>query len=177
MQKLFLFSILFFFTPVTLIWSASMTSQRTSVHLSGLSVAVLQMCSSNNKALNLKKTACLVAKAVLESPQKLQMVFMPECCAFMGYTRLETLAAAEAVENLEPCLLQNIFDDNEDSGDSVVASSTSTGGDSSIGCINYVNGLRAIAARHKLWLSVGGFPEKTTQPDDPTQEGVHNTHL
>ena len=55
----------------------------------------------------------------------------------------------------EPCLLESMLDsfdgENEDDNDTVTTRFSTPGDvDSSIGCINYVNGLRSIAARHKV---------------------------
>lgn len=64
-----------------------------------ISVAVVQMCSVNNKVENLFTTQRLIAEAVANKSQHatLDMICLPECCAFMGATRSETVTAAEDI--------------------------------------------------------------------------------
>jgi hypothetical protein len=63
-----------FLFPAADFLHSSSTNPRNRVKMSGsLSIALIQTCSANNKAVNLRKTALLVAQAVRASP-KLQLV-------------------------------------------------------------------------------------------------------
>ena len=63
-----------------------------------ISVAVIQMCSVNNKVENLFATQRLISEAVAKSQYPtLDLICLPECCAFMGATRSETVTAAEDI--------------------------------------------------------------------------------
>jgi predicted amidohydrolase len=63
-----------------------------------ISVAVIQMCSVSNKVENLLTTHRLMVEAVTNSQQPaVELVCLPECCAFMGTTRSETITAAEDI--------------------------------------------------------------------------------
>lgn len=146
-----------------------------------LSVAAVQMCSVSNKLTNLRTTERLVAQAVREHPE-LSMVCLPECCVFMGESSLQTVSAAELLDSsisfpAQRCVYP-ISLPSDSSCAERVADEASYDGFSSI---HYAAGLCEVAHRHRVWLSVGGFPEKRADLvdawTDASSASISNTHF
>ena len=135
-----------------------------------LVVAAVQMCSTNNKLLNLQLTNALVEKAVRERVD-VGLVCLPECSAFMGCTREETLLASEEIDPSTSYPKDQCYIDfmGVDAHSSSAAhprrwrkrgDTDETEPYDGISHVNYVAGLCEIAFKHSVWISVGGFPER-----------------
>lgn len=145
-----------------------------------LCVAAIQMCSTNNKLTNLKRTLRLVRQAVTDHPN-IDMVCLPECCTFMGASTAETVAAAEPIITDSSYLSSMCEIDFTNVSDAAHDSYTGTA------YINCVAGLCRIAAEENVWVSVGGFPEKiplqrdlsddTSSCDSTDSYGMANAHF
>ena len=112
------------------------------------------------------------------------LICLPECAAFMGSTRQETVAAAEDIfpvvgPSSKPAMFVEKFKrilSNEVSPEQFRLESSSTY--DGIEPINYVECLCLIAAKYQIWLSVGGFPEIVRSPTTNAPTGqIYNTHL
>lgn len=162
-----------------------------------LLVAVVQMCTGNNKVTNLLSTYRLISKASAEKDYSLDMVCLPECAAFMGTTRAETVTAAEDIlqdsmkqpdYNLDlkvsslqsqPASFVKQFSTflNTDDAGRIISSELLKAYDG-IENINYIACLSMISAKFKVWLSVGGFPEVVRSPQTNAPTGkVFNSHV
>ncbi|CAM9154440.1 unnamed protein product, partial [Ectocarpus fasciculatus] len=86
------------------------------------------MCSTHNKARNRDLCARLIAEATGNGAQ---LVCLPECCAFMGKTAVETLGAAEdlSLHQSDPAK------------------------------VTTMQYFRELAVRNDVWLSLGGVQE------------------
>jgi hypothetical protein len=82
--------------------SVSDTNNNSS--LFDLRVAVIQMCSVNDKETNFQKIEELVAKARADVIEGLDLVCLPECCMFIGNSMEETLHHAETVTEWSPSI-------------------------------------------------------------------------
>lgn len=129
-----------------------------------LLVAAIQMCAVDNKLTNLQTIHRLVRRAVSEGLGA-ALVCLPECCTYMGRGGDQTLAAAEPVLRADAypearCAL----DFRTTSSSSSSSSSTSVESEEKPydgwGDINCVAALCEIAHINRVWLSVGGFPER-----------------
>lgn len=144
-----------------------------------LSVAAVQLCAVNNKLINLRTTERLVAQAVRECSGVLHMVCLPECCAFVGESGLQTIAAAEPIDPstafpTSKCSFSVSARVSEEISDDEVQREADYDG---VSDIHYVAGLCEVAHRHKVWLSVGGFPEKRSEYSSDTGPCISNTHF
>lgn len=112
-------------------------------------IGVVQLCSSDDKQSNLQAIERLVSQAADEGGAEL--VCLPECSVFLGRQREDVLKAAEPIP---------VISDGAAGIDIKLSPSLVK--------------LRFIAAQHRVWLSVGGFPERHP---DPSVNKVFNTHL
>lgn len=147
-----------------------------------LSVAAIQMCSVDNKLTNLRTTNRLVHQAVCDRPG-LHFLCLPECCVYMGKSGLQTVAAAELIDpNTSFPQQRCTFPAEAFTGDLSVEEAQEELSYDGFSTIHYAAGLCEIAHRHKVWLSVGGFPEKRLGSDDQNQgttdaPSISNTHF
>lgn len=156
-----------------------------------LVVAAVQMCSTNNKLLNLQLTHALVERAVRERVD-VGLVCLPECSAFMGSTREETLLASEEIDPStsypkDQCWIDFMGVDANSSAAHPRRRRREGDTDENepydgIAYINYVAGLCEIAFKHSVWISVGGFPERVAAADQggsspPADAVMANSHL
>ena len=157
-----------------------------------LVVAAVQMCSTNNKLVNLQLTHALVERAVQERVD-VGLVCLPECSAFMGSNREETLLASEEIDPStsypkDQCWIDFMGVDAYSSA-AHPSRRRRREGDADenesydgIAYINYVAGLCEIAFKHSVWISVGGFPERVAAADQcgsspPADAVMANSHL
>ena len=117
------------------------------------------MCSKNNKLYTLKLTNRLIKHALLWHHQKVELICLPECNAFMGASREETIAASEIIDvdtcyPKDQCKINFLADIEDDSCDKITLDYDG------FSPINYIAGLCQIAFQNNVWISVGGFPEK-----------------
>ena len=147
-----------------------------------LSVAAIQMCSVNNKLTNLRTVERLVQQATRDC-LGLQLVCLPECCVYMGESGLQTVAAAETIDPdtsfpdqkcMFPVALSSEGPSAEDAHREALYDGFSN--------IHFAAGLCEVAHLHKVWLSVGGFPEKREDAGElnhasGTNPSISNTHF
>lgn len=124
-----------------------------------LSVAAVQMCSVNNKLVNLRAIERLVGQAVRERPG-LGMVCLPECCVFMGESGEQTVAAAEALDPTTSYPAQRCVYPIAPANATEIEARGEEALYDGFSDIRVAAGLCEVAHRHSVWLSVGGFPEK-----------------
>lgn len=144
------------------------------------------MCSINSKISNLLTINRLIATAVQNSVSKLDFVCLPECCVFMGKSRTETVAAAEDIYPISTStsikaesfveLFQRLLQCS--SSDVELDCRNILGSFEGIESINTMQCLCMIAAKHNIWLSVGGFPEihRTEKTSESTGK-IYNSHV
>ena len=124
-------------------------------------VAVAQYTATQEKGRNVG----LIAQAAHRGVKcGAQMLFLPECCGFMGRNANETLQAAEELRgdlSLDPSHASWISDVLK------TGELAPSRGDS----ISLIPSLQAIARETGLWISAGGVHTKATN------NKVHNTHL
>ncbi len=72
--------------------------------ISDLKVAVIQLCSINDKLVNTKTIQDLIAQARRDAVDGIDLVCLPECCIFMGMSMEETLQAAEDISCESPSI-------------------------------------------------------------------------
>lgn len=131
-------------------------------------VAAIQLNSTNNKFFNFKRTVTLVMKALEENPA-ISFISLPECCAFMGASMKETIAAAEIIDV-----------DISLNGDSSEYLNNILRNDNIDKKFSYIESLCHFARLYQLWISVGGFPEKRFDiPDNNANYDIKmsNTHF
>ncbi len=148
-----------------------------------LNIAVVQLCSSNNKQRNFTETVEMIKLAVHCNPT-VTLVCLPECSAFVGASANETLSAAEIIpppnsapEMLYPNLRCTLLFDSEDvstANQDTTLRDESADNRNGVADVNYVAGLCELANIYKIWISVGGFPEKNLSDSEGK---LFNTHL
>lgn len=148
-------------TKVSKISVEPMTNE--AIDSNKLVVAAIQMCSTNNKLANLQCTYRLVKQAVHQR-QDVQFICLPECSCFIGNNAEELLTAAENISLLKKHSDSRCKVDFLHLLENYNSESTCPSADN----FNYVDGLCHIASQFKVWLSVGGFPERQT--NSPTSE-------
>jgi hypothetical protein len=146
----------------------SPTQSLVATPTSKLRVAAIQMCSVDNKLINLQSINRLVRRAVCEGPGA-TLVCLPECCVYMGRNGDQTVGAAE------PVVRDDVYPDARCAYDFRVATSTLSevdyDGHSDINC---AAALCEVAHTNHVWLSVGGFPERRVIDG---VERMSNTHF
>eukprot|EP01040_Poterioochromonas_malhamensis_P011629 gene11629-12688_t len=143
-------------------------SLHTSIYkkpVKSLNVFAVQLCSVNDKLQNLQKIQQTLdeisskhfpsrkTRDPLEQleeedseEEEVNLVCLPECCVFMGKNSEETLSQSETLDFSE--------------GNKTNISPT-------------IELLCDLAKQHHIWLSIGGFPERTPQ----NEEKMFNTHI
>jgi predicted amidohydrolase/5'(3')-deoxyribonucleotidase len=133
-----------------------------------LNVFALQMCSVNNKEANQKKIESLIRDIASkhftnnqEDPSSsliTNLICLPECALFMGTTSDETVAQAEIL--LDSTGVTYDLSEEKPSGVPMYSSDA-------------LVFLSQLAQEYQIWLSVGSFPEKSTE----NPEKMFNTHF
>lgn len=142
--------------------------------MSSSSIAVAQLCATDNKFDNL----CNVAKcAALANKQQASMLFLPECFGYMGRTSEQTLVNAEpsldVIQPNPPGVTQALAD--------IVLGRTQQGQTATpheidnAPTISLMDGLQTIATTSNLWISAGGMHVRVDT--DGNDNRVYNTHV
>lgn len=137
--------------------------------------SAIQMCSTNNKLLNLITIKTLIEKAIRATEGKLTFVCLPECCAFMGHNSQETILASEPIDaNTNYPTHKSIF--NLDKLDSYINEYDG------ISYMGFIPAMCELAKNKSIWISVGGFPEKrddklSNDMSDIMSNKMSNTHV
>jgi len=144
--------------------------------------AIAQLCSTANKHRNLLNIAKCANQA---KEQCASMLFLPECCGFLGSSAQETLTNAEEIINGSPLI-------DQDSRSASALSTTlecvlETGNDLGISNqdilensqVSIVKGLQTIAMKSDMWIS--GTLHEQGAPASPSaaekRPRVYNTHI
>ena len=113
-------------------------------------VAVVQMCSRDNKELNLRTITKNVHRAAMRGAA---LICLPEACLYLG---------TESIENAE------IIPPLSSSSSSSLSSSSSS---------SSANRLQELAISAGAWLSVGGVHVLAPDTEEPAKGRVFNRHL
>ena len=174
--------------------SHNMMSTAAYAHaVSPQKIALGQVCSTSSKWNNLVHIAQCAGWAASSS---CAMLFLPECCGFLGTSAQDTLRNAEpslTVVTPNPTAVQTtlaqIVRDCGGGGGSAAATNTNpvpTYDDLAMQPptpeweLSIVDGLRIIAQTSQLWISAGSVhvlcPDDGDTTNDPIQR-VYNTHI
>ena len=147
-------------------------------------IAVAQLCATNDKVRNLMEVAKCVAWA---KQGQARMLFTPECVGFIGGTVPgETLQHAEPPVGQETAnsadvteLIKTVYENTLQGGGGVesnVLSATTAAVDSS--AVSLLDGFKTLARHAKMWISIGGLHVLGAPPHPETNEPrFYNTHI
>ena len=145
-------------------------------------IGVAQLRATNDKVYNLLE----IAKCVAWAKQKqTRMLFLPENCGFMGEAPGETLQQAEPPVGEENAntetvthLIQKVYDETLQGTVEPTSFSEATTLDSPPEVVSLLDGIRTLARRAQMWISVGGLHVRGAPPHPETnQPRFYNTHL
>lgn len=163
----------------------------------GRRAAIAQLCSTKNKCTNLLNIAKCAGYAKAHNAV---MLFLPECCGFMGDNAHHTLISADPAINVEVMSMRFHNDNNNDNSFrkavanqiNIYAAATTTTSFSNTLTLqnnddlnNYdeddwpdeesftssiIEELRYIACESQLWISGGGIHTRATTPSFPSSK-------
>lgn len=145
-------------------------------------VGVAQLRASNDKVSNLLDIAKCAGWA---KRQDVSMLFLPENCGFMGEAAAETLANAEPPVGEEPCNAPEITQELERTYEKAYNGESFEGGEVSVSVsttaqdrVSLLDGLRALARKSQMWISVGAMHVSGAPPHPDTgKQRIYNTHV
>jgi predicted amidohydrolase len=172
-------------------------TKATATTTTGRRAAIAQLCSTKNKCTNLLNIAKCAGYAKAHNAV---MLFLPECCGFMGDNAHRTLISADPAINVEVMSMRFHNDNNNDNIfrkalanqiNIYATTTTTTSFSNTLTTQNYddlnnndeddwpdeesftssiIEELRYIACESQLWISGGGIHTRATTPSFPSSK-------
>lgn len=174
-------------------------TKATATTTTGRRAAIAQLCSTKNKCTNLLNIAKCAGYA---KAQNAVMLFLPECCGFMGDNAHHSLISADPAINVEVMSMRFRNDNNNDNSFRkavanqidiyATTTTTTTSFSNTLTTQNnddlnnnedwpegsftssIIEELRYIAYESQLWISGGGIHTRATTPSFPSSKDDAN---